>query len=445
MPAPMLTAGLSDADKKAYALSLQLDEYQKRAVYEEILLEKWSKVPVGDGSTFDWLGSDSESLGFPALTTEKAKVQVAMLLENQLRFNRSKRLRVNREGYIEQAAVLADTATGDEALPTTFALAMVRRAYAIMQTADWSSRQPMPGPTSFVWWIDFLRENDPSAGSFTNLLSNEYARFVTPEQAVPQKAKIALQRALVTANKQLLGTTWTLEASEDAMAQLGMNIEQEMISAFTAEFVRNRFHQHLLEILSAAKTQVPQGTNMPAPWNAAQSQILIPNAANSANMPAGSAAGLQEWARGIYMKLIDADVQFMRMNRQAANGIVCGLTLAGILQKAITATQSQSPTPVFTNEVGITDYGTFEGRFHVWGTDLLPDNEGFLYSRNPDTLRGGHIYAPYVPIQAMPAVYGGYDTTTGNYQNTDEYTRNIRERSASVTVKPYAFIPLLAA
>lgn len=435
MAQPSVLDGLTAEDRKAYALSLQLDDYEKRAIYEELLLEKWSKVPTRDGGTFDWLGSDSEDLGYPKINSRKEKVNIAMLMDNQLRFNRSKRLRVDKRGYISNPSILADTSTADEALPTTFALAMVRRAYAIMQTEDWSSRQPMPGPTSFVWWIDFIREADT-----TNLLSNESGAFLTAEAGVPNKSKISLNRALVTATKQLMGTTWTLEASEDAMAQLGMNIEQEMISEFTAEFVRNRFHQHLGSILFATTNTAPTGQNLPGLWANTQTAHAIPASMGSANVTT-----LQDWARAIFNALVDADKFYVALNRRTADGIVCGLDLAALLQKAITATQSGNPGPVMDNDVGITDYGTFSGRFHVWGTDLLPPNQGFLYKRNADTLRSGHIYAPYVPIQAMPAVYGGYTAGAGNgqYTNTDEYTRNIRERSAEIVVKPYAFVPLV--
>ena len=43
----------------------------------------------------------------------------------------------------------------------------------------------------------------------------------------------------------------------------------------------------------------------------------------------------------------------------------------------------------------------------------------------------------------MPAIYGDYDPVTGNYQNKDAWTRNIRERSADIVTKSYAFQPLL--
>lgn len=442
-----MTTGLSAEDRQAVAVSLQLDEYEKRQVYDELILEKWSKVAIKDKDgkvvgNFDWLGEDAESLGFPKLMSERSKLICAHMLENQNRFQRSKQLKVVN-GFVERPrSIMADTGTADEALPTNFAMAMVRRTYALMQAEDWAATQPLPGPSGYVWFLDFLREqtggnalgNDTGA---VNMMSADPSHWVTAEGTPPQKSKLSLQRTLVQANKLLEAASWTLEASEDAMAQLGLNVEQEMIAACTEDLVRSRFYQHLNEILAAAKSGTATGTNLAGVWAGTNPTITIPQASGAGN------GSLEDWAKAIYNSLVDADVAFMRRNRRTANSIVCGLTMGGVLQKAVTAVaQGSASSPAFSNDVGLTDYGNFSGRFHIQATDLLPDNQGILYVSGADTLRQGYIYAPYVPIQAMPAVYGGYDPATGNYRNTDEYTRNLRERSASVVTRPYAFIPL---
>lgn len=416
------------ADQRALEMAMGMSTPEMTDAYERIVLEKWQNVPMGNGKTFNWLGDQSVEKGFPEIKTEKDKRVVAMLLENQLRYQRSFRQRVNAGGFIDRTLAL-DTQTGDEALPTNFALAMVRRAYALLHVEDWSTRQPLPGPTGYVFYMDFLREQDGS-----NILSSEYNAFLTGEAAVPQKAKISLKRDLVQATKQLLATTWTLEAGEDAMAQMGVNIEQELISEFTAEFMRNLFQRHLLTIYNGAVNAVQtSGTNLPGIWQQAPGQVTIPAQGTSA---------VADWKQAIYNALISADATYVKLNRRPATGIVAGVQLAARLQMANTATQSSNPSDVLESDLGIADYGHFSGRFHIWSTDLLPDNVGFLYRRNADTLRQGHIYSPYVPIQVMPAVYAGMDAS-GRYTNTDEYTRNIRERSADKLVKPYAYVPLV--
>lgn len=409
---------LTAEDSAALAVARRLDTPEKVEAQAKALLADWEP----------WIGDKSLEMGFPKLETRHQKLQMAILLENQFRFQRSREQRVIRRGNRE--VIAADVTTGDEALPTTFALAMVRRAYAFDHIADWQTTQALTGPTGFVFYVDFLRESDN-----TNLLSSEYTYAKTLESAVPKKAKIKIARDLVTADKQLLATVYSLEAEEDAMNQLGLDIANEMVGTFSTEFVRNRFAEHLQVIYQAALTGVASGSSLPAPWsNAGQPAIVIPNIGTDTTV---------EWGRKMYNSLEDGNGTFQKLNRRRFNGIVCGIDVATRLNKAVQVVDiAGTDQKTFDNDLGVNSYGNFAGRYHIWATDLLPANVGFAYVRNPDPLRASAVYAPYVPIQVMQAVYGGYDPVTGNYQNTDEYTRNIRERSAFKVTRPYGFLPI---
>lgn len=409
------TGKYSPEDIRAISLALSIDTPRKKELYQEALLHKWDK----------WLGDESVKMGYPKLENTKDKFAMAMILENQLRFQRAREVEV-RNGRV---TLTQDTQTSDEALPTKFALPIVRRAYALLINNDWSVVQPLPGPTGYVFYLDFLRESDS-----TNILSVEYNNFLTGELGVPSKGKLQLNRVVITALKQLMGTVFSLEAQEDARAQLGLDIEMELIQAFSTEFVRNIFGRHLKNIQQASVNNTNTGASLVAPWAGPNTQHQFADKGGST---------LTDYKQVIYNTLITADADFVRANRRPSTGIVCGYGLAAFLQKANTATQSQAPSNQNMASIGITDYGTYAGRWQIWGTDFLADNVGFLYVKNPDQLYAGHIYAPYVPIQVMPAIYGDYDPVTGNYQNKDAWTRNIRERSVDIVTKSYAFQPLL--
>lgn len=409
-------------DEQAAALALSLDNPEKLKAYQSALLEKWSGKGPQRGS--DWLNEASVDAGFPKLENDNQRLTMAMLLENQYRYQKAHEFRVGADGVV----LMQDTTTADEALPTKYALPIIRRAYVPLIKNDWSVVQPLAGPTGFIFWLDFIRENDS-----TNILSVEYNQALTPELGVPKKSKLALNRVSITVVKQLLGCTWSSEAMEDARAQLGIDVEQELMNAFTMEFVRDLFGRHLLNIYNAASTGTATGQALVAPWAG-------PNPAH--NIPARGGATLAEYKTTVYNSLVDTNTDFMRANRVPADGIVAGYGLAAFLNKMITATSVTNPTDSNTTELGFTNYGTFAGRWTIWGTEFLPDNAGFMYKRNPNPLYAGHVYAPYIPIQVMPAIYADFDPVTGNYQNKDAYTRNIRERSVDYVTKPYAFQPI---
>jgi hypothetical protein len=426
---------LTEDQKRGLVAWSTLTPEQKVRYQEESIYDKWAKtgwlnledvpksVKASKPKYFAEIEEFHAQNELPKLDAKSTR-KMAMILENQQQFQIGRRMDV----VDNKVALVQDTATSDEALPTKFALPIVRRAYALLMQRDFSIIQPLPGPSAFVFWLDFLRESDS-----TNILSVEYNWLLTPELGVPAKGKLQLNRFQLQVVKQLMGTAFTLEAQEDARAQLGLDIEQELIGAFTEEFARNLMGRHLLHIFRSATGAV----DVPATGAALTSPWLGPNAV--INIPVRGATTITDYKQVIYNALIDADVNYQRANRRPTDTIIAGYAMAGFLQKMNTATQSQAPNQMNLASIGITDYGTYAGRWQIWGTDFLPDNYAILYMRNPPPLWAGHIYAPYVPLQVMPAIYGDYDPVTGNYQNKDAWTRNIRERSADITTKPYAF------
>lgn len=428
-----VTLGKLSADQRqAFETFQKIPESARARIQEQLILEKWAKT--------GWLNPEDApeksrgeieefhgEMGFSKLT-DRQKKQMAMILENQVQFQHGRQIDVI-DGKV---SLVQDTATSDEALPTKFALPIVRRAYALLMQRDFSVIQPLPGPSAYVFWLDFLRESDT-----TNVLSVEYNWMLTAELGVPPKGKLQLNRFQLQVVKQLMGTTFSLEAQEDARAQLGLDIENELISAFAEETARNLFGRHLKNIVNNALglTGVPAiGASLVSPWTGPNPQVTI---------AARGSTSIADYKQIIYNALIDADVNYQRANRRPTDTIIAGYGMAGFLQKMNTATQAQAPSQMNLASVGITDYGTYAGRWQIWGTDFLPDNVAFLYMRNPPPLWACHIYAPYVPLQVMPAIYGDYDTSTGNYQNKDAWTRNIRERSADIVTKPYGFMPVI--
>jgi len=407
-----------------------LDYSRNTALQAELLVRKWSRRPTlnsrtGKAEFVDWLGQESVERGLgPPLKDHRARLTMAVLLENQMRFQDSKRLAVTNGSVLMQ-----DTADPDLALPTKFSLPIVRRMYALIIDQDWMVTQPLPGPTGYVFWLDFLREQDS-----TNILSVEYNAFLTAELGVPQKGKISLSRTTITAVKQLMGMSWSLEAMEDARAQLGLDIESELIGAFSQEFLRNLMGRHLKDIYIASVSGTSTGASLVNPWSGANPQHQLPNKGSLTDT---------DYKASIYAAVIDADADFQRANRYPSDGILAGYGMAAFLQKLNTVTGTESPSQTNMSSLGISDYGRYTGRWRIQGTDFLPDNVGILYKRNPSQLEAAYIYAPYQPVSVTPAVYADYDASTGAYQNKDAFVRNIRERSAQIVTKSYAWQPIL--
>lgn len=445
---------LSREDQDRVDLGLSLDTPQKRDRYVSGLVEKWGAA--------GWLNaedakSDKAKRVSEILTTnhrvtplkaDRDKKTLALILENQARFQSANETRMpirtdeNGNQYVVQAAPPGgETSTGSESLPTRAVMPIIRRIYAVVTQNDLSQVQPMSGPTSYVFWLDFIRSTTQGSDSAlsTNLLSLDYNHFLTPELGVPAKGALQLTQRQISAVKQMLGVTWSTEAEEDAKALLNLNIESELMNAFGEEFVRDLFMRHITEIYqaSAGNAEVPSvGQSLPSPWTTNLPSVAMPNL--------GSGQSLTDYKQAIYAAIIDADTQFLAANRRPAKKIMAGYQMAAFLQKLNTATGSENPDPGDMSSIGFSNYGTYAARFQIVGTEFLPTNVAIMYTPNPDPLHAGHVYAPYVPVQAGPKVYADYDTSTGSFINNDAWTRTLRERSAQLVTKPYAFQLLTA-
>jgi hypothetical protein len=92
--------------------------------------------------------------------------------------------------------------------------------------------------------------------------------------------------------------------------------------------------------------------------------------------------------------------------------------------------------------VAVVRIGTLLDRWTVYKTTLIGATRGIMGIYPRSQINTNFVYAPYIPIQAMPLIYAGYDETTGNYQNVDAWTRNVRSRDAYKLVNPDAFATL---
>jgi hypothetical protein len=127
-----------------------LGQYDKPGATEDL-----GKRLVNSGA-FDWALEDIPDAGIKRVE-DKHAVRMAMLLYNQLRLGA--RPDQSRALGIESVAY-EDVQTSDLALPTKWALPIIRRIYPAIFDAPFFATQPMPGPLAYAFFMDFTREAD---------------------------------------------------------------------------------------------------------------------------------------------------------------------------------------------------------------------------------------------------------------------------------------------
>lgn len=442
-------------------------------------IEDMGKTLVNSG-LFDWALEDIPDLGIKRIDDRHAP-RLAMLLWNQLRFGTRER-EAGKFGI--EAVATEDIQTTDLALPTKWALPIIRRIYPAIFDSPLFATQTMPGPLAYAFYLDFKREADGSdfraVNPFTGYLNAVVAAAATSvtlqgsskansvgmgpyqfvqgqiitlglgtanvenvtingaptvangvttlpitattkthavgdvvyaaavsalnEIAVPTKAKLSLTRTPVTANKWMMAATWSTEAMEDARAQLNLDIEGEMVQALAVEIGRELFGTIIGDILQ----QATGGT---------------------ATIPAKGGTSPTDYKTLVPQSIYDLEAKVYSRRFHDTDTLLCGVDLAANIAEQDTFHIAPADANNTLAQLGVTHLGTFQGKFQLYKTIFLPPNLGILFNQPRDWLHAGYVYMPYIPLSPMPLVYAGFNSSTGNYQNTDEWTRNIRTRA----------------
>lgn len=378
---------------------VSLSEMQRREV--ERLVNKW-KFYLGEGTKEHHLEPIDPKL-WPMM---------AMLFENQIHANPVPR------------SMFEATVKTDIALPAKYTLPIIRNVFPALIMNRICGVQPMPlssGGTMNLFWKHTYRE-DVSPETKVTVPDSDYAQGA--ENSVPKRLRMSIISRSVTAEKAILMATWSTEVAEDAMGALGIDVGQELLDDMGQEILRELEQIVIGEIWAGA----------------AAGNVTWDNA-----LPTGATYSLTDHYQTLFHALVDADALIYNQRAVHADYVLCGINLAGYLDKAkvwsSTPSERQSPSEM---QSGVQFMGNISNRWDVFLTPYLGANDGIMgiYPRSmTDT---GYIWSPYIPLMPMPRQYAEalpYDDADlpGGLVNTDKWTQNVRTRYAKLLCQPQYF------
>lgn len=297
----------------------------------------------------------------------------AMLLENQERAHKMREV---------------DITTGDvptSVFPTKYAFPLIVSVFPNIVAQKLCQVQPMTGPVGKVFYKSYIHQSDDA--SFGTSLENSYAR--NTEGGTVKRGKLRFTSADVTAQKFILQAQWSTEVSEDMRALANLNVESDLMAALRDEVVREIDYLILKDLADGA-------------------------GAGTATAPAQSdysyQSHVEHWAE-LKNTIIDADVLVAKSRGQATDFVVGNATSVAKVRK-VPGFKSELPAgmKVGAQRVGILD------QWEIWQTESYPNANELLIGIKGE----GYVYAPYIPLELMPAIYE---------PATDEWVRNVRTRA----------------
>ena len=217
---------------------------------------------------------------------------------------------------------------------------------------------------------------------------------------------IKVDSVSVTAKTKKLKAKWTPELAQDLNAYHNLDAEVELTSILS-EHIALEIDQEILEDL------VKGATAATLFWSRLPGKFVN---RTTGNAPASTVVAypdftgnVSEWYETLAETINDVSAQIHRKTlRGGANFVVCSPETANLLE--FTAGFRGSVThDDDRGEIGAVKVGSLSKKFDVYVDPYFPRNVVLVGRKGSSFLESGYVYAPYVPLQMTPTIFGTED------------------------------------
>ena len=236
-------------------------------------------------------------------------------------------------------------------------------------------------------------------------LSSNDLDFEDGQNQTMREIDIKVDSLPVVAQTKKLKAKWSPELGQDLNAYHNLDAEVELTSILS-EQVALEIDREILEDLVKGSTA---GT---LHWSRHAGKFL--NRETGKEVGATTAAPdftgtVSEWYETLAETINDVSAAIHRKTlRGGANFIVCGPEVANVLE--FTAGFRASVTAdADRGSVGAVKVGSMSKKWDVYVDPYFPRNLVLVGRKGSSFLESGYVYAPYVPLQVTPTIFGPED------------------------------------
>ena len=215
---------------------------------------------------------------------------------------------------------------------------------------------------------------------------------------------IKVDSIAVTAQTKKLKAKWTPELGQDLNAYHNLDAEVELTSILSEQIALEIDREILADLVNGATADTRYWARAPG--------LFVDS--NGNEIGASSAAPdftgtVSEWYETLVETINDVSAAIHRKTlRGGANFVVCGPEVANILE--FTAGFRASVThDDETGSIGAVQVGSLSKKFDVIVDPYFLRNVILVGRRGASFLESGYVYAPYVPLQTTPTIFGPED------------------------------------
>jgi len=252
--------------------------------------------------------------------------------------------------------------------------------------------------------LTFAEKDDFTTGGATGAVVGQPTWALEGESDIPE-INLKVDSLSVTAVTKKLKAKWTPELGQDLNAYHNLDAEVELTSILSEQIALEIDREIVEDLVKGASA----GTYY---WS--RSPGLFVERTTGKEIGASSAAPdftgtVSEWYETLGETINDVSAQIHRKTlRGGANFLVTSPEVANILE--FTAGFRANVThDDATGTAGTHQVGTLSKRYDVYVDPYFPRNLILVGRKGGSFLESGYVYAPYVPLQVTPTIFGVED------------------------------------
>jgi len=218
---------------------------------------------------------------------------------------------------------------------------------------------------------------------------------------------IKVDSIAVTAQTKKLKAKWTPELGQDLSAYHNLDAEVELTQILSEEIALEIDREIIVDLINGATAGTYYWARSPGMFLNRETGLEI-----GANTKAPDFTGnVSEWYETLIETVNDLSAVIHRKTlRGGANFLVLGPETAAILEmtngfKATISSDADKGT------AGAYKAGSISKKWDIWVDPYFPRNLILVGRKGSSFLESGYVYAPYVPLQVTPVIFGPEDFT----------------------------------
>ena len=218
---------------------------------------------------------------------------------------------------------------------------------------------------------------------------------------------IKVDSVAVTANTKKLRAKWSPELGQDLNAYHNLDAEVELTGILSEQVALEIDREILEDLIKRATAGTLHWSRQPGKFLNRETGDALEAASSSTGYPEFTGT-VSEWYETLIETVNDVSARIHRKTlRGGANFIVCSPEVANLLE--FTAGFRASVSVDSNGTAGAVNVGSISKKFDVYVDPYFPRNILLVGRKGNSFLESGYVYAPYVPLQVTPTIFGTED------------------------------------